>query len=158
MVDEAANDRLSKIVDKHEAFLRRYPVGEIADLRNQDLRGVEPPGVDLRQALVAGTHLQNAVFARANISDAQMLTVRLSYVDLSACKLVGVNHRGASLANCKLMAADLTDADMWPMKLNNIYHSIEQVTDLQNSDLSDSKIRLHHGSKFGAKRWFLRRW
>jgi hypothetical protein len=36
MVDNAAQDRLSKVVAKHEAFLRRYPGGEIADLRNQD--------------------------------------------------------------------------------------------------------------------------
>ncbi len=56
MVEESANDRLSKVVAKHEAFLRRYPGGEIADLRNQDLRGVELPGVDLRQALLAGAN------------------------------------------------------------------------------------------------------
>ena len=56
IVEESANDRLSKVVAKHEAFLRRYPGGEIADLRNQDLRGVELPGVDLRQALLAGAN------------------------------------------------------------------------------------------------------
>ena len=94
MVAGSAQERLSKVVAKHEAFLRRYPGGEVADLRNQDLRGITLPGVDLRQALLTGTNLQRAVLAGADLSDAQMLTVRLSHADLSACKLIGANLRG----------------------------------------------------------------
>mgnify|MGYP003125077900 FL=1 len=71
MLIEELQQELDKIVSKHEAFLRRYPGGEIADLRQRDLRAVRLPGVDLRQALLAGANLQNSVFAGANLSDAR---------------------------------------------------------------------------------------
>ncbi len=49
---------LQSVAKKHQNFLRRYPGGELADLRNKDLRAVQLPGFDLRQALLAGANLQ----------------------------------------------------------------------------------------------------
>jgi hypothetical protein len=97
-------EKLNKILQKHNDWLNGIEGGVQADLEGADLRGA-----DLRDAYLRFANLENAYLEGANLSGC----------DLRDAKLIGACLGNSDLSGANLENADLQDADLENANLYN---------------------------------------
>ncbi len=125
----------------------------IADLSDAQMKEAKLTGANLSRVLMNRTNLSRATLNQADLSGAN-----LSDANLSSTKLIGVNMRGAVLANASLTGADLGEANLSQanlyaarlvrvsalgiqLQLANLTESDWQGADLSGADLSRANLR-----------------
>lgn len=99
-----------------DEFLRRYALGERffinANLRCAQLREACLENIDLSYAKLNLANLGGTNLSKANLTAAQMPAANLSGSNLSGAQLVRANLVGANLSDANLRGADLSYADL----------------------------------------------
>ena len=126
------NEKLKKILYDHKLWINGEG-GYRADLRGanlkeEDLRGVNLRGVDLREVNLSGANLSGTDLRWTDLSGANLSGANLREADLTGTDLSGVNLRLANLRWANLSKANLRNADLSGADLRN--------ADLRNTDLS----------------------
>ena len=111
------SEKLRKIIDLHEKWLRNETDGVRANLYEADLRGADLRGADLHwaalyEADLRGADLRGADLRGANLSWANLYEADLRGADLREADLRGANLSWANLSWANLYEADLRGADL----------------------------------------------
>lgn len=110
-------EKLKKILKKHELWLEGAYGGEKADLSEAELRGAylmeaNLRGADLRGADLSEAYLGGADLRRADLSEADLSGANLTRADIRRADLSGANLSGAKLNMVDLRGTDLKEADL----------------------------------------------
>jgi uncharacterized protein YjbI with pentapeptide repeats len=128
--------------------------GPCADLRGQDLRGVDFQGAALQGARFDGAELDGASFFRADLRGASFQGAKLTRAVLSGADLTGAKLSAAVLVGAKLEYATLSNASLQWTDLRNTYlrgAKFEQA-DLSGARFSTTKALLE-GANFAQARF-----
>lgn len=112
MATRAHIDLLREGADAVAMWQATHP-GEVLDLENADLRGI-----DLPEMLFVGAKLHKAEMNNANFSGSGFLGSDMREAELSRAKLMGAEMHGVDLSGADLSFADLSEADLRGAKLN----------------------------------------
>lgn len=114
---------------------------EHADLRNEDLEGIDLTRCVLPQASLQNANCEGAVLRRCDLTMANFTGARLKNAILAASRLSGANFKDAQLANTVFLGADLANANLRGAKLHNCDFSGCNLlrTDFRDADLSSAK-------------------
>ena len=99
------SEKLRKIIDLHEKWLRNETEGVRANLREANLSGA-----NLREANLSGSNLYEADLSGADLLEADLREANLSGANLYEADLRGADLRGADLRWVTLYEADLRGA------------------------------------------------
>ncbi len=117
------------------------------DYTEQDLKGLDFSGQDLREGLFANANLSNtdlsgADLSGADLTDAHLKGTNLSGADLSGADLTDANLKGTNLSGADLEGADLKGAEIRSVDLGSVdlSHADLSGTELSDVDLSDTDL------------------
>ena len=112
-----------------------------ADLRNEDLEGIDLTRCVLPQASLHNANCEGAVLRRCDLTMANFTGANLKNAILAASRLSGANFKDAQMAGTVFLGADLANANLRGAKLTQCDFSgcnLSQ-TDLRDADLSSAK-------------------
>ncbi|AUG54038.1 hypothetical protein CSC3H3_15885 [Thalassospira marina] len=114
---------------------------ENADLRDEDLEGIDLTRCVLPQASLQNANCEGAVLRRCDLTMANFTGANLKNAILAASRLSGANFKDASLAGTVFLGADLANASLRGAKLINCDFSGCNLvrTDFRDADLSSAK-------------------
>ena len=155
---------LAKILAAHKKWLDKEPGGVCAYFRGADLRGIYlghtnlGERADLRGANFRGVNLENTSLAHANLGNANLEHANLGNADLGYTKLEGTNLGGADIRGTYLGNANLRNADLRGIVIDE-YTYLENVQPTEYNQAikiwADSKMDLGLGEylwkMFGEK-------
>jgi len=137
-------------------LLNKYAAGT-RNFQGADLRYIQLPGADLREANLISTQLTGANLKNANLDGVKLVISDLSNTDLSnaslrKAKLMGAILRDANLSGADLSRADLSDADLRNAKLvgATLVGANLSAADLSGADLTGADIA---GAEFSDVNW-----
>lgn len=139
-----------QLLDRYAAGERRFPGLVIvrADLRNQDLRGINLSYRDIKQRLRFRPHLPKANLSGANLEGSSLISINLrggnlSNINFSESVLRGanftdVNLRGANLLGADIEGVNFTRADLTGARIEE--HSLYNLTVFHNTTLPNGEF------------------
>ncbi|WP_417842527.1 pentapeptide repeat-containing protein [Thalassospira sp.] len=112
-----------------------------ADLRNEDLEGIDLTRCVLPQASLHNANCEGAVLRRCDLTQANFSGANLKNAVLAASRLNGANFKDARLTGTVFLGADLGNANLRGAKLPHCDLSGCNLakTDLRDADLSSAK-------------------
>ncbi|MFN9707918.1 MAG: pentapeptide repeat-containing protein, partial [Burkholderiales bacterium] len=113
-----------------------------ANLRGEDLRGVNLVRANLTDADLTGANLVRANLVRAHLKDADLTGANLVRADLTGADLTGADLTGANLSDANLYLAHLSDAKLTGANLQDaLLHDAKlKGADLTNADLTGADL------------------
>lgn len=139
-----------ELLERYAAGERRFPGLVIvrADLRNQDLQGINLSYRDIKQRLkfrphlpkanLSGANLEGSSLIRINLRRANLSQINLSESVLSGANFTEVNLRGANLLGADIEGVDFTRADLTGARIDK--YSLYWLTTFENTTLPNGEI------------------
>lgn len=143
-----------QLLERYAAGERRFPGLVIvwAELRNQNLQGIDLSYRDIKQRFRFRPHLPKANLSGANLDGSNLEDINLrggnlSNTNLSESILRGanfteVNLRGANLLGADIEGVDFTRADLTGARIEQ--HSLYWLTTFENTILPNGEIIVEH--------------
>ncbi|WP_339776628.1 pentapeptide repeat-containing protein [uncultured Thalassospira sp.] len=112
-----------------------------ADLRNEDLEGIDLTRCVLPQASLHNANCEDAILRRCDLTTANFSGANLKNTILAASRLTGADFKDARLSGTVFLGADLSHANLRGAKLLGCDLSGCNLakTDLRDADLSSAK-------------------
>jgi len=150
------SEKLAEILASHSLWLASNnpwlrsgeALGECANLRDADLRGVILQDADLRDANLRGanlrwTNLENADLRGANLRGADFEGANLHGTILASANLEGAHLRGANFGGANFGGANLQGANLQGADLigANLQNANLRDADFRSAELLDANLR-----------------
>lgn len=143
-----------QLLERYATGERRFPGLVIvrAELRNQNLQGINLSYRDIKQRLkfrphlpkanLSGANLEGSFLRGTNFKDGNLSTTNLFEANLEGVNFTNVNLRGANLLKANLEGVDFTRADLTGARIEQ--HSLYWLTTFENTILPNGEIIVEH--------------